>query len=1366
MPTGLIKYLTIIPFLLVFYFLPAQNQNLLKNFLTVDEGLSHNEVTSIVQDHDGFIWIGTRGGLNRYDGYDFKIFNQIPGDSNSLVNPSIESLFVDGKGNIWIGTKSGGVSKYDPDSEIFKNIKTNYKHKSPVLPDNRILAFAEDEKGRIWMGTWGNGVIIYDEEKDTSLHFLGNTLVNSIIKTKEGKIWVGTNSGLFEYRESPESFIQRNQPPHFFACQDMHYDEQRNVLWIASGNNEGIVKFNLENNTWIGHRIGDSFGTNTIHAYESVFLDGNGKVWLGTWGTGFYTFDQEKEAFERYLIYPGNRATLNKDYDAVLEIFQDRDKNIWLGTNGGGVCVLTPKLEFHTVGFHPEPNKGLINTRIMSVVDGRDGNLWLGTIGSGLIWSPDRENFYTVQYPDGINKSRFFIIKFLYEDDSGRVWVGTNVGTFFIQFQNGVPKMVIPQKVFINSGFRSLQVVSILDTKNFLWLGSLMSGLLLLDNQKEFGEVKYLTKDTPESGNLNSNRISFLLQDTKERIWIGTYNGLHIFNPLDTTIQIAEEYFDIIGDFTGNIITCVDEDKKGNIWIGTPNGLNRLKEKNPNQFELNYFTEEDGLASNFVKGISHDSEGNVWVSTNLGITKLYVDADTISVVNYNEMDGVGGKNFTEASVFRNDEGELFFGGNYGLTYFHPSEINALPFVHKPVFTGLKIFNQPVAINQKFGSEVILDHSLLHDKEIRIPYRFNNFEIQFSALDYKSMGRNNYKYFLENLDEKWNYVGKRRFVNFNNLKPGEYVLKVKSSNSHNVWNEEPTELIIKILPPFWQTWYALIFYILAVVGIVSVIRWNAVKQVRLANSLEMEKMQHEQDRKIAELKFQFFTNISHEFRTPLTLILAPLKEILSKGNRSQLTEEVSGKIQIVQKNADRLMKLVNQLLDFRKAETGNMKLTARKSDIENFVKEVCFSFYELAKINEIKFTFHSKIETKNIWFDLEKMEIILNNLISNAFKFTKQKGVIEVNLFEEEEEILLSVSDSGPGISATEIKHIFDRFYRIERGDSYGSSGIGLSLVKRLVELHHGNISVTSQQNVNTEFVVSLPKGNSHLSAEEMISEEKSVADFVRNEPVFAGIFPARSKTKPKSDQCILIVEDDKEVNDYLENLLHPLYVTETAFDGLEGYYKALKLKPHLIISDVMMPKMDGFELCEKIKTNEELTTIPFILLTAKNAENFKLLGIQTGADEYISKPFDPHYLIEKIHNLLFAREKLQKQYSKSVRLEPSDVEITHAEEVFIEKTISIIENNLQNHQLSSDFLARELNMSNSSLYRKLKEMTDFSTAEFIRSIRTKRAAQLLADKERTITEIAFEVGFNDVKHFRTVFQKQFGCSPTEYREKL
>ncbi len=1362
---GLFRAFIIIPFLFVTVLISGQNNTLRKSFLTVDDGLSHNEVTSIVQDHDGFIWIGTRGGLNRYDGYVFKVFNQIPGDSNSLVNPSVEMLFVDSKGNLWIGTKSGGVSKYNPVTGIFTNIVNNYKKGSTLLPDNRVLSFNEDSTGRIWMGTWANGVIAYDQESNTSKQFLPGSRINSIENTGDGKLWLGTPDGLYEVEVAHDSVRHHNTG----TCQEIGYDKKRNALWLTGGGESGFRKFDLQNES--SEKMDMPADVSQLRIgnppYESMLMDGRDQLWLGTWGIGLFRFNPVLEEFSRYPIYPEYRGTINKDYEAILDIFEDRSGNVWLGTNGGGVCVLTKKLDFHSVGYHPEPNKGLANTRIMTVVEDRNGHLWLGTIGSGLVWSPDRENFYPVDYPENIAKTSFFTIKNLFEDKDGKLWAGTGQQVFEVVFENGIPKMQSAHEKYGRTSFQRM-MVSFLDTDDMLWMGSLQSGLYLTDKKDKYNWVKRMYGSDSDQGQQKSNRISYLLEDSKGRVWVGTYNGLHIYNPKDTSLVIAEEYFKMEGEFSGNIITCLDEDQQGNIWVGTPNGLNKLSEDELNHFTLEIFSEDDGLASNFIKGIAHDLSGNIWMSTNVGISKLLKESERM--INFDETDGVLGLNFTEASVFRNNKsGEIFFGGAQGLTYFHPDNIIEREEISKPVFTSLSILNQSIAPGQLHHGKSILEKSITHTKEIELSYRQNKIEVEFSALDFESEGKNNYKVFLENYDNSWTDIGHRRFAIFNNLKPGEYVLYVKSSNRHNHWNEEAASMKIIINPPFWQSWYALVFYVLLVVGIVSIIRWNAVKQVRLSNSLEMEKLQHDQDQKMNEMKLRFFTNLSHEFRTPLTLILAPIKEMLGNKEDYALSENAIRKIGIIQNNSKRLLKLINQLLDFRKVESGNMQLHASKTDLNEFVYEVCHPFVDLAAINSIDFKIRGEIEDKEVWIDRDKIEIVLNNLVSNAFKYADEKAKIEVALFEEEDEVLLSVSDNGVGIPKAEIDNIFERFYRVGNKSGHGSSGIGLALAKRFAELHQGTINVVSTPNKHTEFTVSLPKGNAHLSDTQMVETESKAREtqqYGQVESFVKNMLAPNISTAEKRDELILIVEDNQELNQYLVSILSSHYKVDYALNGEEGFEKAVNLVPDLVISDVMMPKVDGFELCKNIRSKEELATVPFIFLTAKSDVQFKLLGARLGADDFLEKPFDPNLLLQKVKNIIERRKKLQKQYSRSVSLGPSEIQITPGEEIFIEKVIKTIETNLQNHKFTSDTLASEMNMSTSSLYRRLKSLTNASTAEFIRSIRIKRAAQLLADKERTITEIAYEVGFNDVKHFRTVFQKQFKCVPSEYREKL
>ena len=762
-------------------------------------------------------------------------------------------------------------------------------------------------------------------------------------------------------------------------------------------------------------------------------------------------------------------------------------------------------------------------------------------------------------------------------------------------------------------------------------------------------------------------------------------------------------------------------------------------------------------------GITEDNLQNLWVSTNAGISKY--NLKTKKIHNFTTIDGLSSTSFSETSVCKGRNNTIYFGGTYGLNSFNPEEIVENDYKNSIVFTNLSLYNQRVDIGKVYGNHTILEKSLNNTAEITLNNQQKNFQIEFSALDYKALGKNQYAYKLENFDKNWNYIGDQHFINFNNLQPGEYTLNIKSSSNNFIWNEQPRKLKIIIRPPVWQTWYALIFYVILIVGIVTIIRWNAVKQVRMAKNLEIEKIRHEQDQRISEMKFQFFTNISHEFRTPLTLIFAPLKELIQKAQAYKIQDEALEKIQVVYKNTNQLMKLINQLLDFRKAETENLKLVARYLNIEDFIREACYPFFELAKIKDIEFRIDSTLKNKDIWFDRDKMEMIINNLVSNAFKFNKKSGFVRIRLEENASEVVIKVADSGKGIPSSAVEHVFERFYQVENGENIGSTGIGLALVKYLVDLHRGIIEVDSELGKGTEFRLRLKKGKDHLNPEQLFANEAENITLIREEYNLNRFLPSRNKRKIASDTCILIIEDHPEVNQYLVALLENYYRVESAFNGKEGYAKAVELIPDLIISDVMMPEMDGFELCKKIKENTLTSTVPVILLTAKSADQYKLMGIQTGADDYISKPFNPDYLIEKVQNMLLSQTKLKKQYSRSIRLDPSDIEIEASDEVFLKKCISIIEKNLQSEGFSAETLAKILNLSSSSLYRKLKSLTKLSSAEFIRSIRIKRAAQLLQDKNKTISEVAYEAGFNDLKNFRQVFHKHFNCSPTEFRNK-
>ena len=1354
-------YFTLITLFSVFW-VNAQPNNMSLRYLRTEEGLSQNEVTSILQDNEGFMWFGTRSGLNRYDGYEFLVFDQMPGDSNSLVNTSIEKIYKDSKGIIWIGTKSNGISRYNPVTGKFLNMPFKRDSSQNILPDKRVISFCEDSDGGMWIGTWKGGLLkYYPETGQRKTYNLGST-INVIIKLSNGIVWLGTNNGLFEYNHTTDSFILQNNLPNNNQVPSILEDRSHKFLWILHNNNSTLVKFDLVN------RSSQAFCLNPAEEKEfgqfngttKIMQDNNGLIWIGTWGNGLFQFNPETSAFSKIPLYPSPLFKSNNEFDTILDIFQDRNNNIWIGSNGVGVCLLTEKLKFNTLGLSKDQT---LNKCVMSVLEDKKGTLWVGTKGSGLYYSINKVDFYEVPFTALKNQDRFKLVRAIYEDREGNIWIGTSYNTGIIRYKNGIPELIPCSEFFKDRRFdQIMKAVTFTETDLSFYIGTQQLGLFILEKKAgSFGDIRNFKEKYGASGHLQNDRVSYLLKDSKQRIWVATYDGLCIYNPDDKTFIDINTYFSLPQYFDPKIIFCLHESSDKSIWIGTPTGLYNLVEKNGKNAVVHYITKESGLTGNQIMGITEDNSENLWLSTNAGISKYNLKTKKIN--NFTTIDGLRSTTFSETSFWKGINNTLYFGGTFGLNSFNPNEIVESDYKNNIVFTNLNLYNQRVEIGKTSGNQGILEKSLNNTTEFSLNSQQKNFQIEFSALDFKASGKNQYAYKLDNFDNVWNNIGSQHFISFNNLPAGEYTLNIKSSSSNYIWNEQPRQLKIIINPPIWQTWYAILFYLLMVLGIVTIIRWNAVKQVQMAKNLEIEKIKHEQDQRISEMKFQFFTNISHEFRTPLTLIFAPLKELIQKAQAYKLHEEALEKIQVIYKNTNQLMKLINQLLDFRKAETENLKLVARYVNIEDFINETCYPFFELAKNKDIIFRIESTLNNKNIWIDRDKMEMIVNNLVSNAFKFNNIAGFVKITLEENANEVILKVSDSGKGIPPSAINHIFERFYQVDNGENIGSTGIGLALVKYLADLHHGIVEVESELGKGTEFRLKLKKGKDHLKSEQLLMNEAESITIVKEESALNRFLPLRNKKKISSDTCILIVEDNPDVNQYLVTLLENSHRVESAINGMQGFSMAIELIPDLIISDVMMPEMDGFELCKKVKANILTATIPVILLTAKSADQYKLMGIQTGADDYISKPFDPDYLIEKVRKLLELQTKLKKQYSKSIRLDPSDIEIEATDEVFLKKCIATIEKNLQNEGFSAETLATILNLSNSSLYRKLKSLTNLSSAEFIRNIRIKRAAQLLQDRNKTVSEVAYEVGFNDLKNFREVFHKQFNCSPSEFR---
>ncbi|MFW6328118.1 MAG: ligand-binding sensor domain-containing protein, partial [Bacteroidota bacterium] len=986
------------------------------------------------------MWFATKGGLNRYDGYEFVKYKSRADKENYLSSSSLECIYEDTNGNFWIGTASGGLNFFDYSKEQFLQIEQFGKN-NQIIEAERIISITQSLNGNILVGTWSNGLYILDFNNDTLLNPVNNERIYKIL-VDDNTAWLGTKQGLIKYNLDTNEFDQI-----FFGdgieVTDIAFDQNDEELWLV-GWKCGLKKFNKKTFKWINYELtrNNEFGQIFKNDTYSLLHDSNHNLWIGTWGEGIYRFDKEKHVFTKIRIDPNYQSVISGNYDIILDIYEDSNKNIWIGLSGGGAVILNREKTMKGISIDNNKDCGLKNFNISCIYETDDRYLWVGTNGGGLYRSPDKKNFEMIPYQ---NKSREnLIISYIYEYTDSLYWIGTADRLLQLDFSKKQLELVPLE----NELFRNIKkVTSVFRMNDNLILGTQEDGIYLFSDTK--GGQQVSKQITAQNNNvLKSNRINFIKKGVDNKIWIGTYNGLYLFDM--KTQSLRKPLFSEGEVLTSEILLCMEQASDSVIWLGTPSGLNKLVKKD-SEYLVTHFYQESGLLNDYIHAILSDDQNHIWFSTNYGIVRMNEANNEITT--FDKSDGLQGMSFSANTGFKSSDGSMFFGGVNGFNYFDPAKIEINRQVSPIEFTKFKIYNQEVKTLQKVNGDVVLNKSINSNPSIQLSYKQNQFTIEFAALNFISSNRNKYKYKLDGYDSDWISLGNVRSVTFRNLRPGDYVFKVKSANNYNVWNENAAELTFSIKPPVWKTWYALAFYVLIVIGIVLIIRWNAVKQVQLSKNLELERMQHDQDQRISEMKYQFFTNISHEFRTPLTLILAPMKEILANESTKELPENMQHKLQIIQRNVMRLMRLVNQLLEFRKAESGNMKLSARYSDIESFIEEVCFSFEELARINNIDFKIQSKLKTKYLWFDREKMEIILNNLVSNAFKFVKENGKIRISLFEEEEEILISVRNNGPGINPSDVKYIFDRFYNIEKGQNYSSSGIGLALVKRLVEMH-------------------------------------------------------------------------------------------------------------------------------------------------------------------------------------------------------------------------------------------------------------------------------------------------------------------------
>ena len=1322
---------------------PAAQTTTIQNNITIDDGLINNEVTAIHQDTYGFIWFGTRGGLNKYNGYDFNTIRSAPGSVNNLSNQAVE-VIAEYKNTLWIGNKTGGLNSYN-------FLSDSIRHYSP--PDSvkiqEIKSLLADREGSLFIGSLHGLYLLKDQQFIT----IDNRLtVNAMAEDDAGVIWVGTVNGLYKYDKQLKKLQTVNLGPKIIDITSIAISNPTHTLFLGTWGN-GLIQYHTKDQSYIKYLAGTAPGSLPSNNTYRVFLDRNQDVWIGTWGGGLSRFTMASSSFERIRIKPTD--VYNTDYDIILSIIQDKTGIVWVGTDGGGVCKLDPyRKKFNSITNFGVDKAILENTHITAVFEGKDGGLWLGTKGGGLSFSADKRKF--IQKDLGFKTIR---INTFFENDHD-LWVGTGDGlVIFKQYKNASRPELIKRSNSDTTTLSGPKITSIAKDKNgMVWVGTQEHGLnRLVSFNNGIPVFKRYPEKVGVAGAIQNNRISCMLVDKKNRLWVGTYDGLHVYKRENDNFSIIKPGAKTRNALSNNTILCLAEDSFGTIWVGTQQGLNALSFSDDGSIKIESFYQCPGFPNDYIHGVLIDYENNVWMSTNKGLTKYNVQNKNFR--NFDTRDGVSSNTFSENASFLKPDGEMFFGGINGLTYFYPDSIY-LNHNKPPVyFTELQINNKHVRVGEVITGGKILSSTFFLTKDIKLSYRENIISISYAALDYHAPDKNQYQYKLDGFDDQWVNTGYNRTVTYTNLPSGSYTFKVRASNSDQTWNDTITELRIYIAPPPWKTWWAYLIYVLMIGGLLWLSRHIKLNRIYLQNRLQIANLNYEKEHEIAEIKSKFFTNISHEFRTPLTLMMGPLEDLSTD---DKVDAPIKTTVRKIQNQAQRLLSLINQLLDFHKAEAHGLTLNISIQDIVALSKSIATSFEEEAVRKGILFSFKSNKKELYLPIDKEKLESIVYNLLSNAFKFTNAGGEIrfEVNYVQAPQSLCqIIVADTGKGVRAEEKEKIFDRFYQVAQAEpgKYVGTGIGLAFVKDLIELHKGTIHLQDNQPQGSLFTIALPAAEVNHPEEELFesddlqTQEHEVAD--ENDPETTDL------------PILLVVEDNEELNQYLCKILSKSGEVISARDGKEGLEKALQTIPDLVVSDVMMPEMDGYALCKTLKEDNRTSHIPVILLTAKSDDLSHVEGIQLGADAYLGKPFKPAILISHVKNLIKSRKKLKELFAHRLNLEPSEVETASFNEEFIKNAIHFVEENIEKDEFSIDELAMQLNMSRSTFYRKLKALTGMSGSDFIRMIKLKRSAQLLKTGEYTVSMAAYQAGFNDLKHFRKSFQKQFGTTPSEYMKK-
>ena len=1323
-------------------------QSYLFKHLEVSDGLSNNSVNTIYKDRDGFMWFGTTAGLNRYDGYTFKVYQHAEDEPGSLPDNYITDIVEMPDGRFWINTARGYVL-FDKERDCFITDVTGFMKnlESWGVPEQVFV----DREGNTWLSVAGEGCYCYKEGgKRLFFSYMEHSLpeygVTQMAECSDGILLI-YNTGLLVCLDRSTLAVKwqsdeiKKYIPEGKKIELSLFVDRDNCIWAYSL--MGIWVYDCGTKSWRTDLTG-IWSSRPDVIIHTVAQDIEGRIWVGKDYDGIDVLEKETGKVTSLVAHDDNGRSL--PHNTIYDLYADRDGIMWVGTYKKGVSYYSESIfKFNMYEWGD----------ITCIEQADENKLWLGTNDHGiLLWNRSTgkaEPFWR----DAEGQLPNPVVSMLKSKD-GKLWVGTFNGGLYCMDGSQVRSY----KEGAGNALASNNVWALVeDDKGRIWIASLGGGLQCLEPLSGTFETY-----TSNNSALLENNVTSLCWGDDNTLFFGTANqGVGMMDMRTREIKKVQGQSGSM-KMSNDAVNHVYKDSRGLIWIATREGLNVYDIRRHLFLDLSPVAEAKG---SFIAAITEDQERNMWVSTSRKVIRVTVASDgkgsyLFDSRAYNSEDGLQNCDFNQRSIKTLHNGIIAIGGLYGVNVFAPDHIRYNKMLPTVMFTGLSLFDEPIKVGQSYGGRVLIEKELNDVENVEFDYKQNIFSVSFASDNYNLPEKTQYMYKLEGFNNDWLTLplGVHN-VTFTNLAPGKYVLRVKAVNSDGYVGVKEATLGIVVNPPFWMSWWAYLLYAVGLVIVLFLARYRMLKREREKFHLQQIENEVAKNEEINNMKFRFFTNVSHELRTPLTLIISPLEGMLK-----ETTDELqSTRLQLMYRNAQRLLHLVNQLLDFRKGEMSTHQLSLSEGDIISYVHSVCNSFLLMADKKHIQFSFFSGIDTFSMAFDADKVGKIVMNLLSNAFKFTPEGGRVTVmieHVAGTPDILEIKIADTGIGISDVDKEHIFERFYQAgHKGvEETTGNGIGLSLVRDFVTLHEGEVKVFDNIGMGSVFVIQFPV--KHVETQVQLPEETGMPAGDEEDKEMKE--EAREETERKNFPLLLIVDDNEDFRIFMRYSLELQYRVKLAVNGKEAWEMMQEELPDLVISDVMMPQMDGNELCRLIKQDKRTAHIPVILLTARQNTEAKLEGLQTGADDYVTKPFNMTILVLRIRKLI-ELSRYHRVTQGMIDPAPSEIVITSLDEKLIEKAIKYVEDNMSRTELSVEELSRELGMSRVHLYKKLLQITGKTPIEFIRVIRLKRAAQLLRESQLHVSEVAFEVGFNNPKYFSRYFKDEFGVLPSVYQEK-